>query len=54
MPVNTLRMVQIGSQPLYSGPGREGRKVRMVRGRGFGPGLNRRAALEAVGIVVEI
>lgn len=47
-------MMKIWSQPLYSGPGREGRKVRMVRGRGFGPGLNRRAALEAVGIGVEM
>lgn len=47
-------MVQIWSQPLYSGPDREGRRVRMVRGRGFGPGLNRKAALEAVGIGVQM
>lgn len=47
-------MVQIWSQPLCSGPGREGRKVRMVRGRDSEPGLNRRAALEAVGIGVEM
>lgn len=45
LPRNTVRMV-----PLYSGPDREGRMVRMVRGRGFGPGSNRRAALEAVGL----